>query len=130
MMTDPIADMLTRIRNALHASHAAVSIPASNTKAEIARILREEGYVKSVEQLEEAAQGAIRIELKYVGDEPVITGIERVSKPGRRVYCGKDSVPAVRNGMGVAIVSTSHGVLTDRQCRDKGVGGEVLCRVW
>lgn len=131
MMTDPIADMLTRIRNALHAGHADVSIPASNTKREIARILREEGYVKAVEQQEDVAHGAIRIELKYAGgNESVISGIERVSKPGRRVYCGKDSVPAVLNGLGVAIVSTSHGVLTDRQCRDKGIGGEVLCRVW
>lgn len=134
MMTDPIADMLTRIRNALTAGHHRVDVPASNTKREIARILREQGYVKGVDSLEEGAQGAIRIELKYAGapgeSDPVITGIERVSKPGRRVFCGKDDVPAVLNGLGVAIVSTSRGVLTDRQCRDQGIGGEVLCRVW
>lgn len=131
MMTDPIADMLTRIRNALQAGHTSVDIPASNSKCEIARILREEGYVHNVEEIEDAGQGRIRVALKYAAEnEPVISGLERVSKPGRRVYCGKENVPAVLNGLGVAIISTSRGVLTDRQCRDNGVGGEVLCRVW
>lgn len=134
MMTDPIADMLTRIRNSLAAGHHRVNVPASKTKREIARILREQGYVKTVEALDEGPQGAIAIELKYAGQPgesaAVITGIERVSKPGRRVYCGKDEVPSVLNGLGVAIVSTSRGVLTDRQCREQGIGGEVLCRVW
>ena len=131
MMTDPIADMLTRIRNALGASHDTVSIPASNTKREIARILREEGYVNTVDAVEDGPQGAIRIALKYAGErESVITGIERVSKPGCRVYCGKEELPRVLNGLGVAILSTSRGLLTDRQCREQGVGGEVLCKVW
>ena len=134
MMTDPIADMLTRIRNAITAGHKTVTIPASNTKREIARILREQGYVLSVDNAEETAQGTIEIEIKYSGqpgESPaVITGLERVSRPGLRVYCGKDEVPAVLNGLGVAILSTSRGVLTDRQCREQGIGGEVLCRVW
>jgi len=134
MMTDPIADMLTRIRNAITAGHKTVIIPASNTKSEIARILREQGYVLSVESTDETAQGEINIEIKYSGQpgesDAVITGLERVSRPGLRVYCGKDEVPAVLNGLGVAILSTSRGVLTDRQCREQGIGGEVLCRVW
>ncbi len=131
MMTDPIADMLTRIRNAMMAKHDSVQIPASNTKREIARILREEGYVNATASDPTGPQGTISVDLKYLpGRRPVITGIERVSKPGRRVYCGKADVPTVLNGLGVAIVSTSRGLLTDRQCREHGVGGEVLCRVW
>lgn len=131
MMTDPIADMLTRIRNAIRAHHKNVAIPASNTKREIARILREEGYVNDVVVSDEGPQGAIAIDLKYVGDQqPVISGLERVSSPGRRVYCGKDDIPKVLNGLGVAIVSTSRGLMTDRQCREQGIGGEVLCKVW
>ena len=131
MMTDPIADMLTRIRNALAAGHRGVSIPASKTKREIARILREEGYVKGVDQLAEGPQGTIAIELKYAADDgAVISGLQRVSTPGRRVYCAKHGIPAVLNGLGVAIISTSRGVLTDRQCRELGIGGEVLCKVW
>lgn len=131
MMTDPIADMLTRIRNGLQAKHDAVRIPASGLKKEIARILSEEGFVGDV-RAEAGAHGRdIEVTMRYVeGRQPVIRCIERVSKPGRRVYCGKDDVPAVLNGLGVAIVSTSKGVLTDRQCRDLGVGGEVICRVW
>ena len=131
MMTDPIADMLTRIRNGLMAKHDAVLIPSSGLKKEIARILSEEGFVGEVkhDQGEEARN--IEVTLKYVdGREPVIQRLERVSKPGRRVYCSKDEVPAVLNGLGVAIVSTSQGVLTDRRCRELGVGGEVICRVW
>lgn len=131
MMTDPIADMLTRIRNAIQARHSTVDIPASNTKREIARILRDEGFVHSYEFVDEGPQGVIKIELKYAGDEQsVISGLQRVSKPGRRVYRKKDAVPKVLNGLGVAIMSTSRGVLTDRQAREHSVGGEVLCNVW
>ena len=131
MMTDPISDMLTRIRNGLQAKHDTVRIPASGLKKAIARILSEEGFVGDVST--EAGQHGrdIEVALRYLdGRQPVIRRIERVSKPGRRVYCGKDDVPAVLNGLGVAIVSTSKGVLTDRKCRELGVGGEVICRVW
>ncbi len=131
MMTDPIADMLTRIRNGLRAKHSSVLIPSSGLKKEIARILSEEGYVGEVKLDQGDRARNIELALKYVqGREPVIRHIERVSKPGRRVYCGKDGVPVVLNGMGVAILSTSQGVLTDRRCRELGVGGEVICRVW
>lgn len=131
MMTDPVADMLTRIRNGLLARHDRVRIPASNTKREIARILRDEGYVKAYQQLEEGPQGEIEVELKYLdGDGSAITGIQRVSSPGRRVYCGRNTLPRIYNGLGVAIISTSRGILTDRQCREHGIGGEVLCKVW
>jgi small subunit ribosomal protein S8 len=123
--------MLTRIRNAISARHDRVQIPASKTKREIARILREEGYVKSFESIEDSSQGGIEIELKYVdAEESAITGLQRVSKPGCRIYCGKGDLPRILNGLGVAIISTSRGVLTDRQCREHGVGGEVLCEVW
>jgi small subunit ribosomal protein S8 len=131
MMTDPIADMLTRIRNGLQAKHDTVRIPASGLKKEIARILSEEGFVGDVKADEGEHGRDIEVALRYTdGRVPVIRRIERVSKPGRRVYCGKDNVPAVLNGLGVAIVSTSQGVLTDRRCRELGVGGEVICRVW
>jgi len=131
MMTDPIADMLTRIRNGLHANHDIVSVPASNLKQEIARILRDEGYVRGVETVRSGPQGELKIELKYVAErQPVISGIQRVSTPGRRVYCNKENLPRVLNGLGIAIISTSGGLLTDRQCREQGVGGEVLCEVW
>ncbi len=131
MMTDPIADMLTRIRNAIQAGHDQVRIPASNSKREIARILRDEGYVSGFEDIEDGPQGAISIDLKYVDDrESAITGLRRVSSPGLRVYCNKTTLPSVLNGLGVAVISTSRGVLTDRQCREQGVGGEVLCEVW
>ncbi len=131
MMTDPIADMLTRIRNGLQAKHRSVLIPASGLKKEVARILSEEGFVGEVKTEQGDAGRDIEVTLKYVEQgAPVIRRLERVSKPGRRVYCGKDDVPAVLNGLGVAIVSTSQGVLTDRRCRELGVGGEVICRVW
>ncbi len=131
MMTDPIADMLTRIRNGLRAKHSSVLIPTSGLKKEIARILSEEGYVGEVTLEQGDRARNIELALKYVdGRKPVIRHIERVSKPGRRVYCGKDGVPVVLNGLGVAILSTSQGVLTDRRCRELGVGGEVICRVW
>ena len=131
MMTDPIADMLTRIRNGLRAKHDSVLIPSSGLKKEIARILSEEGYVGEVTLDQGDRARNIEVALKYVtGRAPVIRHLERVSKPGRRVYCGKDGVPVVLNGLGVAILSTSQGVLTDRRCRELGVGGEVICRVW
>ena len=131
MMTDPIADMLTRIRNALQAGHETVRIPGSNTKREIARILRDEGYVRNYTTVDEGPQGVIDVDLKYVGDrESAISGLRRVSSPGLRVYCNKSTLPSVLNGLGVAVISTSRGVLTDRQCREQGVGGEVLCEVW
>ena len=131
MMTDPIADMLTRIRNGLRAKHDSVQVSSSGLKKEIARILSEEGFVGEVKLDQGENARNIEVALKYVeGREPVIRRIERVSKPGRRVYCGKDDVPVVLNGLGVAIVSTSQGVLTDRRCRELGVGGEVICQVW
>ncbi len=131
MMTDPIADMLTRIRNAIQADHDRVSVPASKTKREMVRILREEGYVTSVSETDEGPHSELDIELKYLGErESVIDGLERVSSPGRRVYCGKEHLPRVLNGLGIAIISTSRGLMTDRQCREQGVGGEYLCKVW
>ena len=134
MYSDPIADMLTRVRNALMAGHATVAIPYSRIKADIARILVEEGYVESFEVGEEKPAPMIHIRLKYYGDRrhrrPVITGIQRVSKPGRRVYKKRSELPWVLSGMGIAIVSTSQGVMTAQQARRKGIGGEVLCQVW
>ena len=130
-MTDPISDLLTRIRNALQAKHSTVDVPASRMKAEIVRILRDEGYLDAFEQVEDGRQGLIRITLRYVADgEKAITGLERVSRPGRRVYCGKDEIPSVLNGLGITILSTSRGVMTGTSCRDRGVGGEVLCNIW
>jgi small subunit ribosomal protein S8 len=133
-MTDPIADMLTRIRNATLARHTRVDVPASTLKLEIARILEREGYIqafKVVEPKEGAVQKTIRISLKYgPRGERVITGIERVSRPGRRVYFGTAEVPSVFGGLGTSILTTSRGVMTGREARREGVGGEVLCNVW
>ena len=133
-MTDPIADMLTRIRNATLARHTRVDVPASTLKLEIARILEREGYIqafKVVEPKEGAVQKSIRISLKYgPRGERVITGIERVSRPGRRVYFGNAEVPSVFGGLGTSILTTSRGVMTGREARREGVGGEVLCNVW
>ncbi len=131
-MTDPIADMLTRIRNANTAKHDTVDVPASKMKEAIANILLEEGYVKAVDMIEEGKFKTIRITLKYGKDknEKVITGIKRISKPGLRVYAGKDELPKVLGGLGVAIISTNKGVLTDKQAREAQVGGEVLAFVW
>jgi small subunit ribosomal protein S8 len=133
-MTDPIADMLTRIRNATLAHHTRVDVPASTLKVEIARILEREGYIqafKVVEPKEGAVQKSIRISLKYgPRGERVITGIQRVSTPGRRVYFGRDDVPDVLAGLGVSILTTSRGVMTGREAVKAGVGGEVLCNVW
>jgi len=131
-MTDPIADMLTRIRNAVHQRHQRVDIPASHFKAEIARILEQEGYItgsKLVEPGEE--RPVIRLALKYgPRGENVISGLQRVSRPGRRVYLGRDDVPKVMGGLGTAILTTSHGVMTGQQAIKAGVGGEVLCNIW
>ena len=129
-ITDPIADMLTRIRNANNARHDTVDVPASNMKKSIARILLDEGYIKSYQVIDDGVQGTIRITLKYNGRDKVITGLRRVSKPGLRVYVGADELPRVLRGLGVAIVSTSKGVMTDRAARAGHVGGEVLAFVW
>ncbi len=130
-MTDPIADLLTRIRNGVQARKEEVDIPASGMKISIAKILKEEGFVKNYKVLKNSRQGIIRIVLKKSeGDENVIHGLKRISKPGLRVYVGVDDVPQIRNGLGVAILSTSRGVLTDKQCRKEHVGGEVLCAIW
>ena len=129
-ITDPIADMLTRIRNANSARHETVDIPASKLKISIAQILLEEGYIKSYQVLEGGYQGVIRITLKYLGKEKVITGLRRVSKPGLRMYAGADDLPKVLRGLGIAIVSTSKGVMTDKKARAEHVGGEVLAFVW
>ena len=131
VITDPIADMLTRIRNAYTAKHDTVSVPASTIKKAIAEILLEEGYIKGYELIEEGPKKTMTISLKYGPNrQRVITGLKRISKPGLRVYARKDNVPKVLNGMGIAILSTSHGVMTDREARKQGVGGEVLCHIW
>jgi small subunit ribosomal protein S8 len=130
-MTDPIADLLTRLRNGLMARHKTVDVPASRMKAEIARILAEEGYLSGYELVEDGRQGLLRIQLKYGSTgEKVITGLERVSRPGRRVYCGKGEIPRVLGGLGITILSTPKGVLTGTASQRAGVGGEVLCNVW
>ncbi len=130
-ITDPVADMLTRIRNANTAKHESVDVPASNLKKAIAKILLDEGYIKSYEVVEDGTQGVIRIQLKYLaGKEKVISGLRRVSKPGLRVYAGADELPRVLKGLGIAIISTSKGVMTDKAARANHVGGEVLAFVW
>ena len=130
-ITDPVADMLTRIRNANAAKHDKVEVPASNMKKSIARILLEEGYIRNYQILDDSPQGTIRITLKYnAGKERVITGLKRVSKPGLRVYAGADELPKVLRGLGIAIISTSRGVMTDKKARELHVGGEVLAFVW
>ena len=130
-ITDPVADMLTRIRNANTAKHESVDVPASNLKKAIAQILLDEGYIKSFEVVEDGTQGIIRIQLKYLaGKEKVISGLRRVSKPGLRVYAGADELPRVLKGLGIAIISTSKGVMTDKKARANHVGGEVLAFVW
>ena len=130
-ITDPVADMLTRIRNANTAKHESVDVPASNLKKAIAQILLDEGYIKSFEVVEDGTQGIIRIQLKYLaGKEKVISGLRRVSKPGLRVYAGADELPRVLKGLGIAIISTSKGVMTDKKARANHVGGEVLAFIW
>jgi small subunit ribosomal protein S8 len=130
-MTDPVSDLLTRIRNATSVRHDRMDIPASKMKLEIAKILKQEGYIRTFKMIEEGPQGIIRIYLKYADDgEPVIHGLRRVSKPGLRVYRGVGELPKVRNGLGVAVISTNRGVVTDEQARSLQVGGEVLCEIW
>ena len=130
-ITDPIADMLTRIRNANNAKHDTVDVPASNMKKAIAQILLDEGYIKNFQLIDDGTQGVIRITLKYnANKEKVISGLRRVSKPGLRVYAGADELPRVLRGLGIAIVSTSKGVMTDKAARAQHVGGEVLAFVW
>jgi len=134
--TDPISDMLTRVRNAVMAGHTMVALPSSKIKVAIAKIMKEEGYITSFEVVDGKipAQKVLRMRLKYVGERrerrPVITGLERVSRPGRRVYTGKQEIPWVLSGMGIAIISTPKGVMTGQRARQMGVGGEVLCKVW
>ena len=131
IMNDPIADMLTRIRNALVARHDAVTMPASNMKKAIAKILLDEGYIKSVDYIDDGLQGQIKITLKYAqGKESVIRGLKRISKPGLRVYAKNDEIPKVLGGLGIAIISTSKGVMTDKAARLAGIGGEVLAYIW
>jgi len=131
MMTDPIADMLTRIRNANMAGHGNVQVPASKIKESIANILKAEGYIKDFEVVSSTTQGSLKLYLKYGQNaRSVITGLKRISKPGLRVYAGKDEIPKVLNGLGVAIISTSRGIMTDKKARIEGLGGEVICYVW
>ncbi len=131
MMTDPIADMLTRIRNGNNAKHDSIDIPASNIKRELAQILLAEGFIKGFDYIEDNKQGIIRIDLKYgQNKEKVISGIKRISKPGLRVYVKNDNIPRVLGGLGMAVISTSKGMMTDKDARKSEVGGEVLCYVW
>ena len=129
-ISDVIADMLTRIRNANDAKHESVDIPASNLKKSIAEILLDEGYIKNFQIVEDGKQGIIRVTLKYVGKQKVIHGLRRVSKPGLRIYSNCEDMPKVMNGLGIAIVSTSKGVMTDKKAREANVGGEILAFVW
>ena len=131
MMTDPMADMLTRIRNGNDAKHDSVDIPASNMKKELAQILLNEGFIKSYDIIEDGKQGIIRMDFKYgVQNQKVISGIKRISKPGLRVYAKANEVPRVLGGLGIAILSTSKGIMTDKVARKAGIGGEVICYVW
>ncbi len=129
-MTDPIADLFTRIRNGLMVGHDKLDLPSSKIKVRIVEILKEEGFIRHFRVFEDSKQGVLRVYLKYVDESPAINGIKRVSTPGRRTYVNKDKIPKVLNGLGMAIISTSSGVLTDRVCREKGIGGEVLGHVW
>ncbi len=129
-MTDPVSDLLTRIRNASEARHETVDIPSSKLKLEITRILKEEGYVSNYQLVQDDKQGVIRIQLRYAaGKSPVISSIDRVSRPGCRVYAGKSDIPSVLGGLGVCILSTSQGIFTGKQAQEKGLGGEVLCTI-
>jgi small subunit ribosomal protein S8 len=129
--TDPISDMLTRIRNAMNIKREKVSIPSSRMCVEIAKILKEEGYIKNFKVIDDNKQGILNIELKYTEDnENVISGLQRASKPGCRLYCNKKDIPKVLAGLGIAIVSTSKGVITGKKCEELGVGGEILCYIW
>ena len=129
-MTDPISDMLTRIRNAQAAGHESLDMPASKMKAKIAEILQREGYIEGFARKEEGPQGTLHIDLKWHRGSPAIEGLLRVSRPGQRRYAKSDQIPKVRNGLGIMIISTSHGMMTDRAARKAGVGGELVCSVW
>ena len=130
MLTDPIADMLTRIRNAIRIKAEKVDIPISKLKLEIAKILKEEGFIRAYKILKDRKQGILRVIPKYVDSESVIAGLKRVSKPGRRVYVGSKEIPVVMGGLGIAILTTSKGILSDKVCRRECVGGEVICYIW
>ncbi|MBA4348931.1 MAG: 30S ribosomal protein S8 [Thermodesulfovibrio sp.] len=131
MLTDPIADMLTRIRNAIRTKAEKVDIPASKMKVDIAKVLKEEGFIKSYKIIKDKKQGILRVSLKYAGENiSVISGLKRISKPGRRVYVEKEKIPSVIGGVGIAVITTSKGILTDKECRQEGIGGEVLCYIW
>jgi small subunit ribosomal protein S8 len=129
-MTDPVADYLTRLRNALQAGHKRVDVPASNLKREMTKLLADHQYISGYTELKETAQGVIRIQLKYQETRPVIAGLKRVSRPGLRKYVDADAIPRVLGGLGISIISTSRGLMTDRQAREARVGGEVLCEIW
>jgi small subunit ribosomal protein S8 len=130
-MTDSLADMLTRVRNAQRAGHDRAEVPASKLKMGVAKVLKKEGYIKNYKLIQDKKQGMLRIYLKYDdGNEPVIRGLKRISKPGRRVYSGYDNIPPVLGGFGVVVISTSKGIITDREARAQKMGGEVLCQVW
>ncbi|GCE47788.1 small subunit ribosomal protein S8 [Thermosporothrix hazakensis] len=129
-MTDPIADMLTRIRNAIRARHTRVLIPASKMKLALARVLKEEGYIKDIEILKDNPQGTLRLTLKYVDKKPVLNELKRVSKPGLRVYTKRMNIPRVRGGLGIAVLSTPQGLMTGSKAYKQGLGGEVICYVW
>ncbi len=131
MVTDPIGDMLVRLRNGVRRHHEVVTVPASRLKREVLRVLQTEGFIQGVEQAVEDGHPVLKIQLRYVGEgQSMITGMERISKPGCRVYVGRKEIPKVRNGIGVSILSTSRGIMTDRESRHAGLGGEVLCSVW
>ncbi len=129
-MTDPIADMLTRIRNAALIRSEKVDVPASRIKLEIAKILKEEGFIRAYKILKDRKQGILRLTLKYIDNDNVISGLRRISKPGRRVYVGSGEIPRVMGGVGIAVLTTSRGIMSDKTCRRESVGGEVICYVW
>jgi small subunit ribosomal protein S8 len=130
MLTDPIADMLTRIRNAIRIKAEKIDIPLSKMKLEVAKILKEEGFIRAYKILKDKKQGILRVIPKYLDNESVISGLKRISKPGRRVYIGSNGIPRVMGGLGIAIITTSKGILSDKVCRRDGVGGEIICYVW
>jgi small subunit ribosomal protein S8 len=130
-VSDPVADFLTCVRNAIQAKHRKVDVPASQMKTELSKVLLRERYINNFKVIEDSRQGMLRLYLKYsASDQPVITGLKRISKPGRRVYVGKDRIPRVMAGLGTSIVSTSRGLMTDREAREAGLGGELVCQVW
>ncbi|MGC8736799.1 MAG: 30S ribosomal protein S8 [Dissulfurimicrobium sp.] len=129
-MTDPIADMLTRIRNAISARHDRVDMPSSKLKINIAKLMKDEGYILNYRIIKENGKDVLRIALKYVDKNPIILGLKRISKPGRRIYCSHNKLPTIRGGLGIAVISTSKGILTDVQAKNNKVGGELLCAIW